>query len=135
MVQIRNGEGPQVVPLAYYDERGERHIVGQAAVEIKDGEIIALGHLDHGSLIFDGIGLEAFSVSSIPEPSPLEEAARRLGPLSVQHKEYITDTNPNGELRPCHRKDLHGPHEWWDDPKTFFDVHCPGLNIEPRRGE
>lgn len=133
MVKIKDGEGPQKVPLIYYDDEGERHVVGDAAVEIKNGEVIALGKIDwgQGDVFASGMSLEGFSISS-SEPSPVFEAARRLGPTSLQHRQYVTDSNPNGEVRQCSRRDPHEPHEYEAKMGDFFFVYCPGYQGSER---
>jgi hypothetical protein len=107
MVRISEGEEPQKVPLVYYDVEGERHVVGEAAIQIKNGEIIALGQIRDSVVpdlilkeLIGGVNLEGFSIGPFRVP-PAEEAARRLGPLSLKHREHITETNPNGEVRQC----------------------------------
>lgn len=136
MVHIAEGDDPVKVPLAYYDEYGERHVVGSAAVQIKNGEVIALGKIEpeiDGDIIakqiLDGISIESFSISAVsvgPFISPADEAARRLGPLSLEHRVHVTDSNPNGEVRQCDRRDLHEPHEYQAEFGAYFNVYCPG---------
>jgi hypothetical protein len=146
MVTIREGAEPQKVPLAYYDENGERHVVGKAAVQIKNGEMIALGQLSADSIDlisqgFGGLNLEGFSLSvgplnrSDPEAAfviPAVDAAQRLGPLSRGDRAHATDSNPNGQVRQCDRRDLHEPHEWQAEFGAYFNVFCPG-NTGSRR--
>jgi hypothetical protein len=155
MVHISESDEPVKVPLVYYDQYGERHEVGSAAVQIKDGEVIAVGKIvedvEHDAIIREilgGINLEAFSIShvssqklySIPAPdptpylvdSPADEARRRLSPLGMEKREHVTAKNPNGEVRQCERKYLHGPHEWQAEFGAYFDVYCPGINTETR---
>lgn len=127
MVTIREGGDPQTVPLAYYDEYGERQIIGEAAIQIKNGEIIALGKVKwgRGDVFASGMNLESFSISS-PEPNPAEEASRRLGPLRKGSRQHVTDSNPNGEVRQCDRRDLHDSHEYQAEFGAYFNVYCPG---------
>lgn len=152
MVQISEGGEPVKVPLVYYDEYGERHEVGSAAVQIKDGEVIAVGKIEpeiEGDIVVEkilgGINLESFSVSekpfyAIPAPdptlypaeNPAVEAARRLGPTALDNREYVTESNPNGEVRQCDRRDLHEPHEWQAEFGAYFNVYCPGNKGEKR---
>jgi hypothetical protein len=138
MVRINEGEEPQKVPLVYYDVEGERHVVGEAAIQIKNGEIIALGQIRDSVVpdlilkeLIGGVNLEGFSIGPFRVP-PAEEAARRLGPLSLKHREHITETNPNGEVRQCDRRDLHEPHEYQAEFGAYFNVFCPG-NVGSQR--
>lgn len=131
MAKISEGDEPQKVPLVYYDEEGERHVVGEAAVQIVDDEIIALGKLnervrlnDTSGISIGSLGVEAFSIGV--GPSPIEEASARLGILRLRHREHVTERNPNGETRQCNRRDIHGPHEWQAEFGAYFDVYCPG---------
>jgi hypothetical protein len=140
MVKIENGKEPEKVPLIYYDKYGERHVIGDAAVQIRDGEVIAVGKIEPeitGDLItgevLQGINLEAFSMSVspkemyvIPAPNPADVAARRLGPLSLENRKYVTDTNPNGAVKQCNRRDLHEPHEYQAEFGAYFNVYCLG---------
>lgn len=130
MVQINEGDEPQKVPLVYYDEEGERHVVGEAAVQIVEGEVLALGHLSERAtglgLSIGSLNLEAFSISYLHETSPAEKAAARLGVLSQGSRAHVTERNPNGETRQCNRRDIHGPHEWQAEFGAYFDVYCPG---------
>jgi hypothetical protein len=143
MVQITDGGDSAEVPLIYYDEQGVRHVVGKAAVQIKNGEVIALGQITEkmqGDWPIDGMNLEGFSVgigpfSAIPQSiSPAEEASRRMGVLAqgLGSRQYVTDTNPNGEVEQCSRRDLHEPHEWQNEFGGYFNVYCPG-NAGKRR--
>lgn len=135
MAQISEGDEPQKVPLVYYDEEGERHIVGEAAVQIKNGEVIALGKLtdkvqlsDTSGISIGGLGIEAFSIGV--GPTPIEEASARLGILRKGQREHVTQRNPSGEAKVCDRAHVHGPHEWYVHPADFFTVHCPGKSIK-----
>lgn len=132
MVKISEGEGPQKVPLVYYDMDGNRTVVGEAAIQIQNGEVIALGKLSRGDLNFSvsNLSLEAFSIDTskagVYEPSPAERASARLGVLSRGDRRYATNRNPDGNVRPCTRDDTHSPHEYPLHPADFFDVYCPG---------
>ena len=140
MPTVNDGGEPVEVPLAYYDEDGGRHVVGKAAVQIKNGEVIALGQIDNpliplfGDLFAGNLNLEGFSISAGPFPavSPAEEASRRLGLLARASREHVTDTNPNGEVRQCDRRDLHDPHEYQAEFGAYFNVFCPG-NVGSQR--
>lgn len=137
MVNIKNNEGPKKVPLVYYDETGERHVVGDAAVEIKNGEVIALGQINSGlgDIFASGMSLEAFSISNHEATiSPVQEASERLGVLRIdpKNKPHRTDTNPNGEVDRCDRRDIHGPHEWQREFGAYFNVYCPGNKGDKR---
>jgi hypothetical protein len=130
MVHITDGGDSAEVPLVYYDEQGERHIVGKAAVQIKNGEVIALGQITEkmqGDWAIDGVNLEAVSIGPYSVP-PAEEASRRMGVLAqgLGSRQYVTDTNPNGEVEQCSRRDLHEPHEWQNEFGGYFNVYCPG---------
>lgn len=129
MVMISDGDDPQTVPLVYYDNEGERHVVGKAAVQIKDGEVIALGQLSEHALVHEfsgGVNLEGFSLGPFKSQSSAHEASRRLGPLSLESRVHITDSNPNGSVRQCTRRDLHEPHEYQAEFGAYFNVYCPG---------
>jgi len=138
MVQISEGDDPVKVPLTYYDKHGERHVVGDAAVQIKNGEVIAVGKIEsevEGDIIrkeiLGGVNLESFSISAGPflapySPSPADVAAQRLSSVSLEHKVHVTDTNPNGAVRQCDRRDLHEPHEYQAEFGAYFNVYCPG---------
>jgi hypothetical protein len=131
MVRISEGDEPAKVPLVYYDENGERHVIGNAAVQIQNGEVIALGQItEHmqGEWFTDGMNIEGFSIGPFTT-SPAEEASRRLGPLSLGSRQHVTETNPDGKVEPCPRLDLHGPHEWPADPEAYFNVYCPGRSL------
>lgn len=41
--------------------------------------------------------------------------------------EHITSHNPNGEVRQCDKRVVHGPHEWQADFGAYFDVYCSGI--------
>jgi hypothetical protein len=138
MVQISDGGDPAEVPLVYYDERGARHVIGKAAVQLKNGEVIALGQItEHiqGDWPIDGVNLESFSVgpfsAATSVASPAEEASRRLGKLHVNvgDAKFITESNPDGQFEQCLRRDLHGPHEWAEYPDSIFRVYCPGKSL------
>lgn len=134
MVQINDGDEPKKVPLVYYDTDGERHVVGNAAIQLNDGEVIALGQIFDGpkkELFVGGVNLEGFSLGPFRE-SPAENASRRLGPLSMKHRIHVTETNPDGEVRQCDRRDLHDPHEYQPDFGGYFNVFCPG-NVGSQR--
>lgn len=81
MVQIIEGGEPEKVPVVYYDSQGNRHVLGEAAVQVKNGEVIALGKLD-GVLPDD---IPELSLSMGPytayEPSKNEKLAVEMGPL------------------------------------------------------
>lgn len=64
MAKIEDGGPPQVVPLVYYDENGERHVVGAASVQLVRGQLQAVGKYDHipGATEIDSLNLEAFSL-------------------------------------------------------------------------
>ena len=129
MVSIKDGDEPVKVPLVYYDESGERHVVGDAAVQIKNGEVITVGSIKKSSLDVSvtNINLEAFSISAGPyQASPADEAARRLGPLSMQNRTHVTATNPDGAVSQCPRRDLHAPHEYQSKFGAYFNDYCPG---------
>lgn len=137
----------KTVPLVYYDEDNVRHVVGEAEVEIKNGEIIAEGKITEDFFGMQGVttrqallglpnlvgisfGPDDARVITEPvkpfEPSLAEKAAMRLGPLGRGTKDHITDKNPNGEVRQCDRRDIHKPHEYQADFGAYFDVYCPG---------
>lgn len=131
MVNIREGDEPQKVPLVYYDEAGERHVVGEAAIQINNGEVIALGKLtdklhlnDTSGISIGGLGIEAFSVGV--GPTPIEEASARLGILRKSRNEHVTHRNPSGEVKECPRGNVHVSHEWRIHPADLFVVYCPG---------
>lgn len=132
MVQINEGDEPVELPITYFDEAtGEKVVVGKAAVQVKNGEVIALGQLNvQGADILKGgqIDVEAMMLSVGPfrEPSPAERAAVRMGPLGLKHREYVTQTNPDGATEHCPRRDLHDPHEWKAQRTDIFSVYCPG---------
>jgi hypothetical protein len=133
MVHVSEGDEPIEVPLAYYDENGDRHIVGKAAVQIKNGEVIALGQINAESPIsreirqqLGSMNLETFSIGPFVGLPPAEEASRRLSPYSLASRTHVTDSNPNGEVRQCNRRDLHEPHEYQAEFGAYFDVYCPG---------
>lgn len=146
MVHIQEGEDPKVVPLAYYDQYGERHVIGVAAVQIKDGEVLALGQIDVESPMSGdirkamSINLESFTIGQMyenEEPAnkfEIYEAAWRRGLLSKlpQNRSHITETNPDGEVRQCSRRDLHEPHEYQAEFGAYFNVFCPG-NVGSQR--
>lgn len=131
MVKVTEGGDPQKVPLVYYDEDGNRTIVGEAAVQLVNGEVIALGQLtekipliETNGLSLNGLGMESFSVDV--GPTPIEEASARLGMLRQGQPNHVTARNPNGEVKPCARIAVHPPHEWYIHPADFFAVYCPG---------
>lgn len=142
MVHIHEGDEPVKVPLVYYDENGEKHIVGEAAVQIKNGEVIALGQIQNNDIDMSlgGVNLEGFSISNpadkhyvLPDidpaqyqATPADISARRLGPLSLQSKVHVTDTNPDGSVSQCPRLDLHAPHEWPSPDGGYFNRFCEG---------
>lgn len=134
MAKIENNGDPEMVPLVYYDEFGTRHVVGEAAVQIKGGEVIAVGKIKDAPfdvLTHIGVSVSDLALSNVvsglaPSVSAAEESARRLGPLSMENREYVTANNPNGEVRQCDRRDLHEPHEWQAEFGGYFDVYCPG---------
>lgn len=126
MVNIREGDEPQKVPLVYYDEDGNRTVVGEAAVQIKNGEVIALGQLISAGPAISGIGEISFGSEHTYKPSPVEEASARLGILRKSRSEHITQRNPSGSLKICERTNIHAPHEWHIHPADFFAVYCPG---------
>lgn len=129
MVKIEDGGPAEKVPLVYYDENGVRHVVGEAAVQLVKGELIALGKYRDipGATNVGEIGLESFSVALGPfNGSPAEEASRRLGPLGLKNRSLITENNPDGESRQCERRDLHDPHEYQPEFGAYFFTYCPG---------
>ena len=135
MVQVSEGGEPQKVPLVYYDEEGERHVVGEAAVQIQHGEVIALGKItdkvrfnETSGISIGGLGIEAFSMDF--GPTPVEEASARLGILRKGLSQHVTQRNPSGEVKTCERAYLHGPHEWHVHPADFFAVYCPGKSVK-----
>jgi hypothetical protein len=135
MVTIEEGGPAGTVPLVYYDENGNRYIVGEAEVQLIKGELIALGKYNHipEATGIGEIGIESFSVSIGPfKESLAEEASARLGPLRLDNRAHITDTNPNGEVRQCDRRDLHEPHEYQAEFGAYFNVYCPG-NVGSQR--
>lgn len=145
MVQISEGGEPVKVPLAYYDKYGERSVVGEAAVQIKNGEVIVVGKIEaevDGDVIqreiLGGINLESFSMSVDPftsaTPSTAFDAARRLGPLARTpgSTKHFTDSNPNGEIRQCNRQEFHDPHEWSPGTSSVFNVYCLGYQGSER---
>lgn len=127
MVSISEGGEPQRVPLVYYNDKGEREIIGEAAVQIQNGEVIALGKLNKSDAIgisIGGISIEAPSVGF--GPTPIEEASARLGILRKGRSEHVTQRNPSGEVQVCDRTNVHAGHEWFAHPADFFTVYCPG---------
>jgi hypothetical protein len=149
MPTATDGGEPVEVPLAYYDADGERHVVGKAAIQIKNGEMIALGQIDYGGAppseymrsLINSMNIEGFSLSVGPmngiDPeaalvNPAVDASRRLGPLSMGSRAHVTDTNPDGEVRQCNRRDLHDSHEYQAEFGAYFNVYCPG-NVGSQR--
>lgn len=81
MVHIIEGGEPGKVPLVYYDKEGNRHVVGEAAVQVNNGEVIAVGKLD--GVLPDDIPELSVSMGpfSVYEPSKNEKLAMGMGPL------------------------------------------------------
>lgn len=131
MVTIREGDEPAKVPIVYYDKGGNRKVVGEAAVQIKNNEVIALGQLTEkarlnatSGISISGLSFEAFSMEV--GPTPIEEASARLGILRTGRNDHVTPRNPSGEAKVCGRRDRHANHEWYVHPADFFTVYCPG---------
>lgn len=64
MAHIEEGKPAQKVPLVYYDRHGERRVVGEATVQLRNGQLQVLGdyyHTPEATEIPELI-IEAFSV-------------------------------------------------------------------------
>lgn len=117
MVQIENNGPSKKVPLYYYDKYGEKHLVGEADVEIKNGEVSVRGHIQEeveGDVIvrelMNASNLEAFSIS-VP---------------TIAATSHVTKTNPNGAVQRCPARHIHAEHEWQAEFGGYFNVYCPG---------
>lgn len=65
MVKIEDGGPAQTVPMVYYDEDGERHVVGNARVQLVLGQLQAVGSYTNipGCTGVGAVNLESFSVT------------------------------------------------------------------------
>lgn len=66
MVRIEEGAPPEKVPLTYYDKQGKRHVVGDAEVTLRNGQISVLGTYKDtpAATEIPGMNLEGFSIDA-----------------------------------------------------------------------
>lgn len=118
MVHIEDGGSAKKVPLVYYDEEGNRHVVGNADAQIVNGELQVTGHLESNRVGMEmgEMHIEAFSIDEL-KPS--------TGAL-YSRNDHVTKTNPTGSVQQCDKRHIHAAHEWQNEFGGYFNVYCPG---------
>lgn len=76
MVHIENEGPPANVPLVYYDRNGTRHVVGEATVALRQGQLRIVGALNDipNELDFGDIGMGHYSIGLSEDASDGQNA-------------------------------------------------------------